>query len=164
MAGSALYEIFRVRYFAAAVWVAASFAACASGAGGGRSTDECSDACAKVGAADCGDVGSECVEACVRASAPTKNICSAELLSYSDCFWSAASYVCDDVRGTTAPDCEEQLRKYQGCPGNRGEGGGAGDGGGSTEGGAAGASTNDAAGAGGATPSEAEPPSGAGGA
>ena len=111
---------------------------CSSSAGGDApSTSECSDACAKIAAADCGDIGAECVDRCVRQDADGE--CSAELQTYVDCYWRAEAYVCDDQRGTVAPSCEDELEAAETCsdgsdadggssPGGAGNVGGAGAG------------------------------------
>jgi hypothetical protein len=104
-----------------------------SGGGGaqGATTEECSDACAKVAAADCGDIGAECVDSCLRhpiGAVPAA--CTTELAAFLDCFWVAEAYFCDDL-GTQAVGCDNQHQAVLSCIENPGGGeGGAGGAGG----------------------------------
>jgi hypothetical protein len=144
----------RTRYLVTVFGLAVGFAACASGAGGGRTSDECADACAKIDGANCGDIGESCVASCVHGPSTSGDECKSELLSYADCFWSAEAYACDDELGTIASSCAEQLNALDACrSGDSGAGGAAGAGG-----------ADEASGAGGAPTRDVETPSGAGGA
>jgi hypothetical protein len=106
----------------ASAWLAVL--ACSSGSAIGLTSDECADACAKVAVVDCGDVGSECVDSCVRSSQLTAGQdCSAQLATYANCFWTAESYVCDDGH-TTAPGCAQQISAVHACQGGVAGGGG----------------------------------------
>lgn len=102
----------------------------ASSAGGdpSYSSETCSDACSRVAAADCGDVGEGCFDACV--SFPTAQFqgdCQLELKSYFGCWWSAPAFACNDAL-TTPLGCEEELETYSSCL-SPGAGGAAGAGG-----------------------------------
>jgi hypothetical protein len=108
----------------------------------GPTTEECADACNRVGAADCGDIGSECVNACVHQTTPAE--CAAEVGAYLKCFWSVERYRCQ--RGLTVPDgCTEESEAARACGaagvGGLGSGGGGrgGAGGGGASGGVGGA-------------------------
>src|SRR5882724_13313392 len=87
---------------------------CQSDGGGSpadRSTEDCSDACAKIAAADCGDVGSACVDQCVREplfSATASGDCQSVERVYFNCFWAAAAYACDETLGTVPVGCDDQ--------------------------------------------------------
>jgi hypothetical protein len=87
--------------------------ACRSETGSlGPTTEECADACNRVGAADCGDIGSECVNACVQQITPAE--CAAEVGAYLKCFWSVERYRCQ--RGLTVPEgCTEESEAAQVC-------------------------------------------------
>lgn len=116
-----------------------SFSCKSSGGGGelGATTEECSDACAKVAAADCGDIGAECVDTCLKhplGAVPAA--CTDEVDAFLDCFWVAESYFCDDL-GTQAVGCDNQHQAALSCIDNPGGGGAGGDGG--ATGGASGA-------------------------
>ena len=124
-----------------------------------RSTEDCSDACAKIAAADCGDVGSACVDQCVRGplfSATASGDCESVERVYFNCFWAAVAYACDETLGTLPVGCDDQRDAVKACESGTGAGGAPGvagaGGAGSGESGAGGAMTTGgaAAGAGGA--------------
>jgi hypothetical protein len=130
----------------------------------GLSTEECSDACAKVAAADCGDVGSECVDQCVHGPVPSVSgsagDCTRLESAYFSCFWGAASYTCDEKLGTLPVGCDDERSAVKACESGDGAGGSGGADGDVGGGGAGGAGT--APGGAGGAPSGAE--AGAGGA
>lgn len=103
--------------------------ACQSAAGGDPAftTEACSDACAKIAAVDCGDVGSGCVSTCLsHPNATYAGDCPAELKDYLDCFWLAASFDCDDQASTVPIGCDAELVAYEACRSSAGAGGAAG--------------------------------------
>jgi hypothetical protein len=90
---------------------------CKSGGSGvqGATTEECADACGKVAAMDCGDIGSECVDSCLKhplGAVPAE--CTTEVAAFLDCFWVAEAYFCDDL-GTQATGCENQHQAALSC-------------------------------------------------
>ncbi len=130
--------------------LAAAFQGCDSGGGGGSgySSDECSDACNKVAAADCGDVGSSCFDACVSfPNAQYTGDCQLQLKGYFECWWKAELYSCDAKSQTQPVGCDPQRSTYLACTGETEAGGN--DAGGA--GGSAGAPEDASAGAGGAS-------------
>jgi hypothetical protein len=130
----------------------------AAGGEAGYSPEECSDACARVAAADCGDVGSSCFDSCVsNPNAQHQGDCPLELKAYFDCWWQAGAYECDADERTQAVGCDMERSTYLTCSGDAGAGGasganGASDGG---AGGSAGAPNAAGAAVGGATETEA---------
>lgn len=104
--------------------------ACTPGGAGaqGMTTEECADACVKVGGANCGDAGADCVDACLHQ--PSADVCGAELQRSVSCFWSAPSYYCADGR-THGTGCEMALSALIACtnPSGSTDGGAGGQGG-----------------------------------
>jgi hypothetical protein len=93
---------------------------CACQSGGdtvGRGIDECSTACARIGYTNCGDVGEECIDRCVRVDLPVPAECPQEYQAYTNCFWLAESYSCDDHLGTVATGCDAELLAVRTCLG-----------------------------------------------
>jgi hypothetical protein len=142
------------------LWLTATSCHSDDGEARGLSTEECSDACAKIAAADCGDVGSGCVDQCVHGPvlsvSASAGDCARVESAYFNCFWGAASYVCDARVGTLPVGCDDERSALQTCEGGAagnegGTGGAAGNEGGAAGGaGAAGAAAGAAGGAGGA--------------
>jgi hypothetical protein len=127
----------------------------AAGGEAGYSPEECSDACNRVAAANCGDVGSSCFDSCVSyPNAQHQGDCPLELKAYFDCWWQAGAYECDADERTQAVGCDTERSTYLTCWGDAGAGGasGASDGG---AGGSAGAPNAAGAAVGGATETEA---------
>src|SRR5262245_20310593 len=93
--------------------------ACQTGASdpGGRTIDQCATACWKIGYSDCGDIGEECVDRCVRTDIPPPEQCPVEQQQYADCFWQAPAYVCHSTLGTVATGCDEALAAALSCLG-----------------------------------------------
>lgn len=118
-------------------WLGLVAPACESSSGGsdrGPSSEECSAACQRITAADCGDVGANCFDACVRyLDVAAANECSNELASYLGCFWAAEAFTCDADLHTQAVGCEEPLAAYVACSEGGGGGGSAGAGGAGTD-------------------------------
>jgi len=81
------------------------------------SPEECSDACARIAAADCGDIGSECFDSCVHQGTSDHGIegCSREIAAYEACFFAAASYTCDDEGQTQPVGCDEKHLTLLAC-------------------------------------------------
>ena len=133
--------------------LAAAFQGCQSGGedGHGYTTEECADACNKVAAANCGDVGSSCVSTCLSyPNAQYLGDCQVQLKAYFDCWWQAEAYLCNSDSETTPVGCDTQRGTYLSCSGETDAGGAGGsDAGGA--GGSAGAPDDAAAGAGGAS-------------
>jgi hypothetical protein len=127
---------------------------CDSGGGDyGPTTEECSNACAKIAAADCGDIGSECVDRCVKqGSANYGDYCVDETIAYQSCFFSAVGYECLDDR-TQPIGCDDERKLVQACVADA-TGGGAGPGGAANGGAASGGAANGGAASGGAAGSE----------
>jgi len=127
----------------------------------GRSTDDCSDACARLDAAGCGDVGSQCVAQCLGGPTPSVTAslgdCAKLETAYFDCFWAAAAYVCDETLRSVPVGCDDERAAVSSCE----TGGAAGAGG---VGGAAGAGGAGDAVAGSAGTGDALAGAGAGGA
>lgn len=119
----------RVRLLVLLLAAAALVSACQTAAGGDPAftTEACSDACAKIAAVDCGDVGSGCVTTCVsHPNATYAGACPMELESYLDCFWLAASFNCDGQSSTVPVGCNAELDAYEACRSSAGAGGAAG--------------------------------------
>lgn len=83
----------------------------------GRTIDECSTACWRIAGADCGDIGEECIDGCVRTDRPPPAECAAEQQSYFDCFWRAEIYTCDSEFGTLPTGCEAERSAARVCLG-----------------------------------------------
>lgn len=92
-------------------------AGCQTGAeGSGRSIDECSLACWRIANANCGDVGEECFDSCVRTD-PAYNECAVEQQQHTDCFWKTEAYRCDPDLGTLATTCDTERSAARACLG-----------------------------------------------
>jgi hypothetical protein len=97
------------------------------GSDSGFTTEECSEACLRIDAASCGDVGQGCVDACTHHVTSAKaGDCPTELRLYLDCFWTAEKFTCDAGAHTRPVGCDEQLASYDACLGLGGAGGNAG--------------------------------------
>lgn len=120
------------------VALGAGFSCKSSGGGAqGATTDECADACAKVAAADCGDIGAECVDSCLKhplGSVPAP--CTDDVADFLDCFWVAEAYFCDDL-GTQAVGCDNQHQAALSCIDDAASGGSGGEAAGGAASGAA---------------------------
>lgn len=140
-------------YLTGAVLLLAPFA-CQTGSGAAaqdRTTDECTDSCLALGAANCGDVGQQCVDQCLRGSTPSmaapRGQCAVVETTYIDCFWSATAYACDEKLGSVPVGCDDQRAASKACESGAASGGaaaaagadaaGAADGAGANAGGAA---------------------------
>ncbi len=88
-----------------------------SGDSRGRTIDECSTACWRIGAAACGDIGEECIDRCVRTDQPPPAECAVEQQSYLDCFWKAETYTCDTEFGTLPTGCGAERSAARVCLG-----------------------------------------------
>lgn len=110
----------------------------------GPTSEECADACARIAAADCRDVGSECFDQCIRQGTGDyeRDDCKTEIVDYQSCFYGAASFTCEE--GRTQPlGCDDEGAALSSClepgaGGAAGSGGSAGVGGASDAGGGAG--------------------------
>lgn len=104
--------------FAAVGTAALGLLACQTSTGGDGSatTEDCSAACAKIAAANCGDVGSGCVDACLRPP-PVELLgdCPEEQRAFFYCFWAAPSFTCDASSATTPLGCDEELAAVLEC-------------------------------------------------
>jgi hypothetical protein len=112
--------------------LAAAWPACRTAAGGDPAftNETCSDACARLAAADCGDVGSSCVSSCLaHPNASYAASCGVELASYLDCFWLAESFECAADERTIPVGCSTQLVAYEACRSGPDSGGAGGVGG-----------------------------------
>jgi hypothetical protein len=90
---------------------------CQTGANGsGRSIDDCSLACWRIANTNCGDIGEECFDNCVR-EAPTPAQCATEQLQYMACFWETDVYVCDPDFGTLPTTCDTERNAARACLG-----------------------------------------------
>lgn len=85
--------------------------------GEGRTMEECSDACWRIASANCGDVGSECIDGCLRNDVPPQAECAVEQQRYIDCFWQTSHYTCEPDRGTTPFECDDELSAARSCLG-----------------------------------------------
>jgi hypothetical protein len=92
-------------------------AGCQTGAeGSGRSIDECSLACWRIANTNCGDVGEECFDSCVRMD-PSYSECAVEQQQYTDCFWKTEAYECDPDFGTLPTTCDTERSAARACLG-----------------------------------------------
>jgi hypothetical protein len=92
-------------------------AACQTGAeGSGRSIDDCSLACWRISNANCGDIGEECFDQCVRMD-PVRTECAVEQQQYTDCFWKTEAYRCDPDFGTLPTTCDSERNAARTCLG-----------------------------------------------
>jgi hypothetical protein len=108
----------------------APWPACRTAPGGDPAftTEECSDTCSRIAAADCGDVGSSCVSACLRhPQASYGDVCPLELKRYLGCYWAAESFQCSAAAETEPVGCEEQRATHEACRSSSGAGGMAGN-------------------------------------
>jgi hypothetical protein len=95
----------------------------------GPTSEECADACARIAAADCRDIGSECFDQCIMQGTGDygRPECKSEIADYQSCFYGAASYTCEE--GQTRPlGCDDEQGALTSCLEPTGAGG-AGDGG-----------------------------------
>lgn len=98
---------------------------CATGSGNAAPTpEECSDACARIAAANCGDLGSQCFDTCVKqGSAAGSEECPAEVAAYESCFFAAAFFTCSDAGKTQPVGCDSERDVLLACIDGEGTGG-----------------------------------------
>lgn len=97
--------------------VCCGMVACQTGAdGSGRSVDDCSLSCWRIANANCGDIGEECFDRCVKTD-PTPAECATEQQQYTDCFWQTDFYTCDPDLGTLPTTCDDQRNAVRACLG-----------------------------------------------
>ena len=109
------------------LWLTAVSCKSDDGEARGPSTEECSDACAKIAVTDCRDVGSECVDQCVHGPVPSVSAsagdCARVESAYFNCFWSAVSYVCNERLGTLPVGCDNERSAVDVCENGSAAGG-----------------------------------------
>jgi hypothetical protein len=126
---------------------------CDSDSGGSPSPspEECSDACARIAAADCGDIGSECFDTCAHQgmSDHGNEGCSSEVAAYEVCFFGVGAYTCDAAGKTQPVGCDDERLSLLACVGGAGAGGAGAGGEASANGGDGGSSSDGGSGDGG---------------
>jgi hypothetical protein len=90
--------------------------ACQTGSSSpGRTIEACSNACWLVAAADCKDIGSECIDLCLRGDVSEQAQCPEALQTYFDCFWETSAYTCDEENFTRPTTCDVELAEWRRC-------------------------------------------------
>lgn len=83
----------------------------------GRTIEDCAGACWLVAAANCQDIGSECVDVCLRGSVRPGTACAELHQEYLDCFWETPEYTCDAQGFTRPTTCDAEFDAWQQCRG-----------------------------------------------
>jgi hypothetical protein len=109
-----------VRLLLIAALVAGAPFACTSKEGSsiqGRTQEDCIDACWRLSSANCGDVGEECVDRCIRERVTPGTQCAHARETYANCFWKTPEYICDARFGSFPTDCDAEFAALHSCLG-----------------------------------------------
>ncbi|HTM44543.1 MAG TPA: hypothetical protein VL137_06285 [Polyangiaceae bacterium] len=83
----------------------------------GRTQEDCVNACWRLSSANCGDVGEECVDRCIRERVTPGTQCAQARQTYANCYWQTPAYVCDVRLGSYPTDCDAEFELLQKCLG-----------------------------------------------